>query len=158
MTDPVDLLRRAAEKLRSLAEDSTPGPWWSDDSEDSWRLHGVGMRIPAQLDGLIPEQIVNKQILKAPKHSTPYAEYWPNAFDAELITTMGPPVALALADWLDAEADGHAAVKGVGAVLGELMVQVSRSEFGAEIKHSTLPQAEALARAVLREPDPTGGA
>ncbi len=34
---------------------------------------------------MIPEQIINKQILKAPKQGTSYAEYWPDEADAALI-------------------------------------------------------------------------
>lgn len=55
----------------------TRGPWWSDESGNCWRLHGVHGYIPAIPDLGIGEQVVNHQILKAPKHGTPYAEYWP---------------------------------------------------------------------------------
>ncbi len=126
-----DLLRRAAAKLRETAEAATPGPWWSDDSAQCWRLHGVGMRLPAQ--GLIPEQVVNKQILKAPKHGTPYAEYWPDPADAALIEMFGPPVALALAGWLDSYVRDDAP-----------FFERDRAFVGVE-------QAVAVARAVLRE-------
>ncbi len=125
-----DPLRRAAEKLRAIATAATPGPWWSDESDQCWRLHGVARRIPAQLDGLIPEQVMNHQILKAPKHGTPYAEYWPGPADAELITTMGPLVALALADLLVSEAEAW-------------------EIYGTPQKHIV-----AVARAVLREEGP----
>jgi hypothetical protein len=72
-------------EIRAYVDAATDGPWWFDESENCWRLHGVMGRIPAQLSGRIPEQIMNKQILKAPKHGTPYAEYWPDPADAELI-------------------------------------------------------------------------
>ncbi len=71
-----------------------------------------------------------------------------------LLCNWDRETALALADWLDAEADGHAAVEGVGNVVGALMVEMSATEFGAQIKHSTMPQALAVARAVLREDQP----
>ncbi len=71
-----------------------------------------------------------------------------------LLCNWDRETALALADWLDAEADGHAAVEGVCAVVGALVVEVSSTEFGTQIKHSTLPQAFAVARAVLREDQP----
>jgi hypothetical protein len=74
------------EAIKAAAAAATPGPWWSDESENCWRLHGVAFVVPPQPDGLIPEQQVGSQILKAPKHGTPYAEYWPNAADAEFIT------------------------------------------------------------------------
>jgi len=67
-----------------------------------WRLHGVAGRIPG--DDLIPEQVINSQILKAPKRGTSMAEYWPNAADGAWIVTMNPLVGLALADLLDQHA------------------------------------------------------
>jgi hypothetical protein len=94
--------------MRERAGAATPGPWWFDEDENCWRLHGVAFKIPAQNspDGsvMIPEQVVNKQILKAPKHGTPYAEYWPEPADAAHVTGMHPSVALAVADLLEAEA------------------------------------------------------
>jgi hypothetical protein len=103
-----ETIRRAAALMRERAEAATPGPWWSDEDENCWRLHGVAFRTPPALfpDGsvMIPEQIVNKQIAKAPKHRTPYAEYWPDAADDAHITSWHPLVALAVAVWLDIEA------------------------------------------------------
>ncbi|MFB7776870.1 hypothetical protein [Streptomyces bauhiniae] len=57
---------------------ATEGPWWFDESESCWRLHGVMFRIPSG-------GVMNKQILKAPKRNTPYAEYWPEAADATFL-------------------------------------------------------------------------
>lgn len=71
------------EALEALTEAATPGPWWFEDSAMCWRLHGVAGVIPAQPP--IPEQVINHQILKAPKSGTPYAEYWPSEADGELI-------------------------------------------------------------------------
>ena len=99
-------LRRAAEKMRGLAYAATEGPWWFDEDEHCWRLHGVFGRIPA--DPPIPEQVMNKQILKAPKSGTPYAEYWPDAADAAWITAMHPGVGLLIADMWDGIAERHA--------------------------------------------------
>jgi hypothetical protein len=96
---PAALLRRAAEKMRGLANTATEGPWWFDEDEHCWRLHGVFGRIPA--DPPIPEQVMNKQILKAPKSGTPYAEYWPDAADAAWITSMHPGLGLLIADQWD---------------------------------------------------------
>lgn len=86
--------------IRAYVDAATEGPWWFDESENCWRLHGVMGRIPAQLSGRIPEQIVNKQILKAPKRGTSYAEYWPDAADAEFIVKARTdlPVLLAVAE------------------------------------------------------------
>ena len=99
------LLRRAAEGMREAAKAATEGPWWFDEDENMWRLHGVHATIPAQMDGLIPEQVINHQILKAPKQGTPYAEYWPNEADGAWITRMHPGVGLAIAGWLDDDAE-----------------------------------------------------
>lgn len=96
MTEPMSEKRRAAIEERHAS--ATEGPWFSDDSESSWRLHGVAFRIPPPLGGKIPEQVVNKQILKAPKHSTPYAEYWPVGGDADFITHAWEDVRDLLAD------------------------------------------------------------
>lgn len=109
---PASVLRRAAVLMRERAEAATPGPWWSDDDEDCWRLHGVAGYIPPQLDGLIPQQVVNKQIIKAPKRNTPYAEYWPEAADDVWIITMHPGIGAPLADWLDAEAERAGGMEG----------------------------------------------
>ncbi len=72
-------------EVREREQAATPGPWWSDEDELMWRLHGVHAIIPAQMGGLIPEQVMNHQIAKAPKSGTPYAEYWPNAADDAFI-------------------------------------------------------------------------
>lgn len=63
------------EEVLRLDREATAAPWNSDDNADCWRLHGSGIA-----DGCV-------QILKAPKHSTPFAEYWPPIPDAVLITT-----------------------------------------------------------------------
>jgi hypothetical protein len=80
--------RAAAElaAIREYAEAATKGPWWHDEDELMWRLHGVHAVIPAWPDGLIGEQVMNHQILKAPKSGTPYAEYWPSEADGAFIT------------------------------------------------------------------------
>jgi hypothetical protein len=69
--------------IQARTDAATEGDWWIEDSDTTWVLQGVAFRIAG--DGAWPEQIVNKQILKAPKSGTPYAEYWPDAADAEFI-------------------------------------------------------------------------
>ncbi|MDX2846440.1 hypothetical protein PV377_47365 [Streptomyces ipomoeae] len=55
-----------------------------------------------------------------------------------------------IAKWLEAEAAGHEAVQGLGDITTELInVQLEQTEYGAQITHSTLPQALAVARAIL---------
>jgi hypothetical protein len=94
--DLVERLQVALDEAEYLARQATAGPWWSEDSDDCWKLQGVAFVAPA--DELIPEQVVNKQILKAPKRGTPYAEYWPNAADAEHIVTWDPARVLRLVE------------------------------------------------------------
>ena len=101
---PATILRAAATLMRERAEAATRGPWWHDEDDEVWRLHGVHAVVPAQLGGRIPEQVINHQIAKAPKQGTPYAEYWPNEADTAWITSMHPGTGLAIAAWLDATA------------------------------------------------------
>lgn len=91
--DPAGFMRRAAALMRQHAQDASPGPWISDDSEQCWRLHSAP-------DPHWPTM----QILKAPKrHACPqYEEYWPEPGDARHITEWHPRVALAVAQLLDA--------------------------------------------------------
>jgi hypothetical protein len=108
MAEHVELIREAARLMRQRAEAATAGPWWYDDDADCWRLHGVAARLPSGIEGW-PDQLVNSQILKAPKHGTPYAEYWPSDADAEHIASWHPGVALAVAALLDSLADLYSA-------------------------------------------------
>lgn len=74
-----DLLRRAAERLRAGANGATDGPWVADVTEIYSQFHGgpwVGETL--QID-----------------------DHVQGATNAEYIALMGPPVALAVADWLD---------------------------------------------------------
>lgn len=107
-TEPLDL-----DAIKARADAATPGPWWSDESDMCWRLHGVAGRIPAQMDGFIPEQIVNHQILKAPKKGTTQAEYWPNAADAEFITHAREDVPALIAELEQARRGGKELGKNV---------------------------------------------
>lgn len=70
------------EAITARLKAATPGPWWFDEDENVWRLHGVAARFD---NPPFAETVVNKQILKAPKANTPYAEYWPDAADADFI-------------------------------------------------------------------------
>lgn len=97
---PAELLREAANRIEHMAAAATAGPWFADENENCWRLHGR-FEHAGWPGGVGP----SKQILKAPKRNTPYAEYWPEQGDADWITTMHPGVAAPLAAWLRAEAD-----------------------------------------------------
>jgi hypothetical protein len=50
----------------------TPGPWYWTEGELSWQLFAKQEGHPIQL-------------IKAPKRSVEFAEYWPNRADADLI-------------------------------------------------------------------------
>lgn len=73
------------EEIVAMERAATNAPWWFDESDLCWRLHGTWGWTPEQLDGKIPAQPVNKQILKAPKKGTTMAEYWPDEADAAFI-------------------------------------------------------------------------
>lgn len=66
---PAPLTEGELAEIEQRVEAATPGPWWIEDSDDTWQLFGGEAA----------------QILKAPKDNTPYAEYWPDAFEAALI-------------------------------------------------------------------------
>lgn len=85
MTTPADEIRTAAAHLRALATAATPGPWTTDSSIPYG--HRVGSSDEADWVAWTGE----------------HGEDGSQA-DAAYIAAMGPPVALALADWLDATA------------------------------------------------------
>lgn len=78
---PAERLREAATRLREVAGDATPGPWFLDKGGDTG-------------------------VYTAPRPSPASQDIaWSHSPDVEAyIAAMHPPVALALADWLDAEA------------------------------------------------------
>lgn len=55
----------------AICEAATLGPWWTEDTADTWQLFGgpCGMH----------------QLIKAPKVCAEYAEYWPEPEDAAFI-------------------------------------------------------------------------
>jgi hypothetical protein len=94
------IVRRAADMMRTRAKAATDGPWWSDQDDQCYRLHGVAGYLPPLAEGFPPVR-VSAQILKAPKEGTPYAEYWPTDADDAYITSMHPLIAIAVADAWD---------------------------------------------------------
>lgn len=96
MAEP-DELSNELNAIEVREQAATRGPWWFDEDDLMWRLHGVRDVIPPQLDGLIPEQVINHQILKAPKSGTRYAEYWPSEADAAFIAAARSDVPRLLA-------------------------------------------------------------
>lgn len=81
-TDPAAYLA----KLRALTDTATNEPWDDEDDDDCWRLFG------SRGDANHPIQL-----LKAPKHGTPYAEYWPSEADAAFIVAARSAVPRLLA-------------------------------------------------------------
>jgi hypothetical protein len=70
----------------SVERKHTPGPWFYEEDDYMWQLFGG--------NGIMP-----LQLLKAPKRDTPYAEYWPNEADANIIVAA-PDMLEALRDVL----------------------------------------------------------
>lgn len=83
------------EEERAIVDAATPGPWWFDEDEHCWRLHGVAMTLPSPFDGF-SEQHVGKQILKARKQDDQMMPYWPEPADAKFIARARTMYPLAL--------------------------------------------------------------
>jgi hypothetical protein len=134
-TDP-DLLRRAAEKLRehaTTAAEVAPGPW----------LYA-------------PEDPRPNRVVLAEGGRTAMAVVYEESELPKIsahIALMHPPVALALADWLDATAERIETLRPVLTAPADYTPEA----YAAHIAR-TYAKPIAVARAVLREPDPTGGA
>ena len=77
----------------ALCEAATSGPWFTQENADTWQLFGG-------LHG-------NLQLVKAPKHGTNYAEYWPDEEDAKFIAESreGWPEAIRRAIAAEAEVE-----------------------------------------------------
>jgi hypothetical protein len=123
-----DLLRRAAAKLRKLAEAATPGPWRVEQSEnwdDTTTYSVLGV---TDDHGATPVPF---------RTTTEDAGYHSQAeADVDLAVMMHPPVALALAGLLDAVAD--------------VWASFPPGDDGEDVQALL-----ALARAVLREEEPS---
>lgn len=118
MTTPAALLRQAADKLRQLAtaEGITPGPWLSMDGGDRLLWDGPGAEL------LPPRYVVDEPMS--------------NGANAALIATLHPGVAVALAAWLESEA------------------QRLGASTHPDWQETVAPHAVAVARAVLGVADP----
>jgi hypothetical protein len=64
--------------LEALARHSVAGPWWTQESDDAWQLFAAAGEPAGH----------GFQIIKAAKHGTPYAEYWPTKADAEYLVAV----------------------------------------------------------------------
>lgn len=69
--------------IRKMVDAATLTPWHCLESNDTWSLHGEARNIT--LKHKDTEYTPGMQIIKAPKHGTSYAEYWPNSVDSIMI-------------------------------------------------------------------------
>ena len=137
-TESTDRVAAYLADVREREQAATPGPWWSDQDDGVYRLHGVAGRIPAQ--DPIPEQVMNKQIAKAPKQGTPYAEYWPDEADDAFITqarTDLPRLLAAVERVLELAERPSTGIPPV--VICEVISQALLGEAGAQVQPATKP-------------------
>ncbi|HET7326986.1 MAG TPA: hypothetical protein VFJ14_06820 [Nocardioidaceae bacterium] len=89
-------LTAAASRLRALAEAATPGPWRTECvGSEGWHVFG-----PCGLDERHPP--------RRPRVSAvTWGSFESDKADAAYIAAMSPPVALAVAELLDAAAQAH---------------------------------------------------
>lgn len=123
-------LRRASKLMRERAHAATPGPWVSLDGGDRL-IHDPGHDLDP------PVYVVDEPMS--------------NAANAEHIAAMHPGVALALAGWLDAEADAHQACAVLAATAESGELAVGGTPVRIEVGLSTLGDALAVAVAYLNE-------
>lgn len=135
MNAAAELLRRAAAKLRETATAATPGPWTVEVHEggygDDMLYAVIG---PEDDEGVTPIPLQTRTE-DAGFHSQAQA-------DVDFAALMHPPVALALAAWLDRDAETIDIARSGYAVLSDDPDAVV-AEFH---RHSI-----AVARAILRE-------
>ena len=62
--------------IKKLNEELLPGPWWAEENEYSWDLYAMNP---------IDPRMHPFKIIKAPKKSTEYAEYWPTGVNEKII-------------------------------------------------------------------------
>lgn len=95
-----DLLREAAKLMRERAEGATPGPWTM---RDGWGPTDDGLMVFARIANDAHETVI------APSgHPDGPDGLEAKRYDAEHIAYWHPAVALAVADWLEAEAKSEA--------------------------------------------------
>ena len=139
MTDRHSQLLLKLADLRKLVDSATLGPWRSVESRDTWTLHGEARSFKGKLKGGAGPSM---QIIKAPKHSTPYAEYWPNAADSELIVEAVNRMSFWL-DWAEDVLTRHFPVPCACNKVHPLLCSVNRTH---EWDHC--PEVMALMRAI----------
>lgn len=127
---PSETLRRAAEKLRALAQAASEGPWGHASDGAFIEVYGHNRRWVAD---------AGRSESKQARH------------DGAFIATLHPGVAVLIADWLDAEAGAHEGGMGITEAVRDLVAVVETRERDIQVAVSTLGQALAVARALLGE-------
>ena len=109
-----DRLREAAALLRERAGEATPGQWEAveGDYRDDWPIRGAG----------------GGYLCTSPDDGVRGGH---DEEDAHYIVMMHPPVALALADWLDAEA-ATATPRGLDPHVGPAALAVADEILGSD--------------------------
>ena len=106
-----DLLRRAANLLRASVDGITPAPWQAEDTQ----VYGTGHVTKPANEWVQPgqrywvgEMLHGAECVCGKPDNDCECEPTGGDIEAAYIALMHPPVALALADWLDATATGIA--------------------------------------------------
>lgn len=130
---PAETLRRAAEMMRAAANLATAGPYVVIPTGGHVEIFGRDHFWVAQ----------------AGCDETTQAHH-----DARYIAAMHPGVALAVAAWLQAEADAHDSGMAASNALAGYLEEAGAGEHHVQVAVSTLDQALAVARIFLREATP----
>lgn len=145
---PAAVLRRAAEKMRGLAQRATDGPWTASPvySPDASATSGVYSY--AHPTGTVLSEVVASGRIKQGYGGIRHPG------NAVYIAAMHPGVALLIAAWLEAEADAHSGGMAASNALAGYISEAGAGEFQVQVAVSTLDQALAVARAFLGEAAP----
>jgi hypothetical protein len=147
---PAELLTAAADHLEKLLVGVSAGPW--NDDGPYWHCAGNG---DDEATALVTTPGRKPVLLAVPT----WARNSPNPQRAHAnvryAAAMNPAVGRALALWLRAEAGGCGALERVPELLTDIGERISgeRQDYELQVSYSTLPQAVALARAVLASRD-----
>ena len=102
-----DLLRRAAALMRERAKAASPAPWWVHDANDCdvwWGDQAAVRAVDQDARALRPLMTDAEVEATWDRASTVIGNDVDRAEDAEHIASWHPAVALAVADWLEADA------------------------------------------------------
>lgn len=138
-----DTLRAAADRLQSLADAATPGPWeWRTVRDIDELTH------PQEISGW-PVHPLN--VMKAGHEDWP-----PGDADKAWTATFSPTVAAPLVEWLRTEADDAAAVDAQNTASQERALRIGGLDVDGQtyvLHRSTLAHALNFAYRILETPD-----